>query len=111
MGYTRHWTCRLSSGLLLRDSLVQDPPSRAGGGHRVPPAGPHPFPGNPWEGHARLPEAGRSTVRTGGADQVLTRDTEWATGAQGRLGGPGLYRALSKLGDAQGRKLAEAGQA
>lgn len=39
---------------------------------------------------------------------MLTRDTEWATGAQGR---PGLYRALSRLGDTQGRKLAEAGQA
>lgn len=50
-------------------------------------------------------------MRTGGADQVLTRDTEQATGAQGRPGGPGLYRVLSRLGDAQGQKLAEAGQA
>ena len=32
-------------------------------------------------------------------------------GAQGRTGGPGLYRALSRLGDTQGRKLAEASQA
>ena len=51
--------------------------------------------------------------RTGWGATGAQGRTGWgATGAQGRTGwGSGLYRAHSRLGDTQGRKLAEAGQA
>ena len=86
LGYTRHWTCRLSSRLLLRDSLVQDPPppEQAGGTGSLLQAHTR-FQAIPWKATPGFPRQDGPL----GSQAVLTRDTEWATGAQGRPGGQG----------------------